>query len=129
LKDKPILCLDFDGVIHSYSSGWQGARMIPDPPVKGALRFLNDAQRFFKVAIYSSRSGQEGGLEAMQKWLKASLMERYPYSYDDIYEGILWPTEKPPAFLTIDDRAMRFEGHFPNPEWLTYFKPWNKSGV
>ena len=27
---KPILCLDFDGVLHSYTSGWRGAR-IPDP--------------------------------------------------------------------------------------------------
>ena len=29
---KPILCLDFDGVVHSYTSGWKGADVIPDPP-------------------------------------------------------------------------------------------------
>src|SRR6516165_11904546 len=25
---KPILCLDFDGVLHSYTSGWQRAEVI-----------------------------------------------------------------------------------------------------
>jgi hypothetical protein len=40
---KPILCLDFDGVIHSYSSGWKGADVIPDPPVEA----LGAIMRFY----------------------------------------------------------------------------------
>jgi len=37
---KPILCVDFDGVIHSYTSKWVDEATIPDPPVPGALRWL-----------------------------------------------------------------------------------------
>ena len=32
---KPTIILDFDGVIHSYTSGWQGADVIGDPPWRG----------------------------------------------------------------------------------------------
>src|SRR5882672_3079773 len=38
---KPILCLDFDGVLHSYSSGWKGADVIPDAPTPGMAAFLD----------------------------------------------------------------------------------------
>ena len=55
---SPILCLDFDGVLHSYTSGWKGARVIPDPPVEGAIDFLSRALDDFRVAVYSSRSHQ-----------------------------------------------------------------------
>src|SRR5271156_1345745 len=66
---KPILCLDFDGVIHSYSSGWKGADVIPDPPVAGAMQFIRDALEHFRVAIFSSRSNQPGGLDAMKDYI------------------------------------------------------------
>ena len=65
---KPILCLDFDGVCHSYTSGWQGADNIPDPPVEGLFEFLIEAHQHFSIHIYSSRSHQEGGIIAMNKW-------------------------------------------------------------
>ena len=50
---KPILCLDFDGVCHSYISGWQGAGVIPDPPVDGMWEFLETAIGVFEVDIFS----------------------------------------------------------------------------
>lgn len=65
----PTLCLDFDGVLHSYTSGWKGADVIPDPPTDGAMRFLYDAADHFKLAIFSSRSHQSGGKAAMKAWL------------------------------------------------------------
>ena len=119
---KPILCLDFDGVIHSYSSGWKGAAVIPDPPVQGAIEFIRRALEHFDVQIYSSRSGQAGGINAMQEWL-------YQHSDDmRLCEAVGWPDEKPPAMVTIDDRALTFNGDWKSydPLTLLMFKPWNK---
>lgn len=125
---KPILCLDFDGVIHSYTSGWQGAEIIPDPIVPGAVRFIYDATEHFTIAIFSSRSHQPGGLDAMRGYLLMHAM----LEIDDQKEvtrllgEIQWPTEKPAAMITIDDRALTFTGTWPSMEMLKNFKPWNK---
>ena len=133
---KPILCLDFDGVIHSYTSGWNDARQVSDPPVDGAVDFIISAMEHFEIHIFSSRSNQEGGLLAMQTWLHDQFYERFytPSGYtknvDEFmssFESIRWPTEKPPAFLTIDDRAITFTGVWPSITDLKNFKPWNKS--
>src|SRR5215467_12984729 len=40
---KKTLCMDLDGVLHSYTSGWGGHEVIADPPVPGAMEFLYDA--------------------------------------------------------------------------------------
>jgi hypothetical protein len=120
-KSLPILCLDFDGVIHSYTSGWKGADVIPDDPVPGAIIFIRDAIDHFRVAIYSSRSGQSGGIEAMQSWLT----KHWGYGNTAKLLMIEWPTEKPPAFVTIDDRALTFTGVWPAIGELKSFKPWN----
>ena len=59
----------------------------------------------------------------MKKWL---IEHGLPAAY--IREGILkFPTKKPAAFLTIDDRAICFDGTFPSTETMMSFKPWNKS--
>ncbi len=115
---KPILCLDFDGVIHSYTSGWKDIDIIPDPPVPGAFAFILSALDHFRVAVYSSRSITPRGRNAMQAWFRI-------YQFDpDLLD---WPDCKPSAFITIDDRAITFTGPpWPDPAALLNFKPWNK---
>ena len=151
---KPILCLDFDGVIHSYTSGWKGARIILDPPVPGALDFILAAQAQFTVAILSSRSHQWGGRRAMKQWMREHVARRmrrgdlprtdpfvemalqngahtYEQWHDvctdaarDFVKSIQWPIFKPPAMITIDDRALNFTGEWPSIDALGSFKPW-----
>lgn len=126
---KPILCLDFDGVIHSYTSGWKGADIIPDPPVPGSAEFIRKALKDFRVAVFSSRSNQPGGIDAMKAWCAKHLPGVGEHAKHPSFLGeIEWPTEKPAAFVTIDDRALCFNGNWDSydPEWLLGFKPWNK---
>lgn len=132
---NPIICVDFDGVIHSYSSGWQGVANIPDPPVAGAIEWLEQhlpvpdsvcamAPEHVGpvVVIYSSRSKSWRGRRAMKRWLlKYGLHPAY------LSERLLkFPLFKPAAYLTIDDRAICFDGTFPTAEAMLSFKPWYK---
>ncbi len=123
---KPILCLDFDGVIHSYSSGWKGADVVPDPPVSGGMAFIVEAVDHFSVQIFSGRSNQDGGIPAMKEWLFKCLHAEVPEAANSTFASIGWPLEKPPALVTLDDRALTFHGTWPSIESLKRFQPWNK---
>ena len=125
------ICVDFDGVIHHYRNGWAGcASIIDDTPTPGAFAWLDQLlDDGFDVCIYSSRSKFPGsvsspdnkvtpsGVEAMVSWFVA-------HGYSP--EKLRFPTEKPAAMMTVDDRAFCFQGTFPAVEWLNNFKPWNK---
>lgn len=131
----PILSIDFDGVLHSYISGWQGARNIPDPPVDGAIHWLRSllsdpecvcamAPRHldFDVRIFSSRARYIGGRRAMKKWLFKHF--KAIGEPGQCVELLKFPLFKPPSFLHIDDRSWTFAGVFPTIDFMKGFKPW-----
>lgn len=119
---KMTIVVDWDGVIHSYISGWQGADVIPDPPVPGAIEWLRGLiqDEGFGVVISSARSSQPGGISAMVRYL----FDR-GFSQGEVSK-IEFPTEKPSGWLNIDDRAICFRGTFPSPLEIVNFRPWNE---
>jgi hypothetical protein len=129
-KPKKKLFVDFDGVIHSYGSGWKGPANIPDPPVvdpetgRTSIEWLTSLLQsgHFVVHIYSRRAADpsEGGIQAMANWLlEHGLAKRY-------LDRIEWETHKPEFFLMIDDRCHQFGGEFPEPWDLDRFEPWHR---
>lgn len=123
---RPTICVDFDGVIHSYTTQWSGPAEISDGPVPGAIAWLEEllASDSGPVpVIYSSRSKDSLGVRAMQSWFALHGLSQ------DAMDKLEFPTQKPAAYLTIDDRAICFDGSFPSADEMLAFKPWNKSDV
>lgn len=116
-KHKPTVVFDFDGVIHSYISKWQGVSIIPDEPVPGIKEAIDDIRASgYNVAVVSTRSAYEQGTAAIKAWL-----EKYDIEVDAIC------SEKPPAIVYIDDRAICFDGNTDTLlEQIKNFKPWNR---
>ena len=121
-----------------YTSGWKGAAVIPDPPVPGLFDFIDSVTPHFDVQIFSSRSHQEGGIEAMREWFQAGRFAHInagKFSHEnDNEEARRWvdatlkfPKEKPPAFLGIDDRVLNFRGSWPDVEELRSYKTWTQN--
>jgi hypothetical protein len=117
---RKTLVVDFDGVLHSYTSGWKGATVVSDPPVSGAVAFLRSAVARFDVAVLSSRSREAGGIDAMKSWLLEHGLEA------DVLRRLRFPRTKPPAHVYLDDRGWRFEGIFPSLDAIDAFEPWHK---
>ena len=139
MSRKPIICVDFDGVIHSYTSGWKGAHRVDDPIMPGVVAvLLSYLDAGFDVAIYSSRSKNIFGRWAMQRYLARSIADHWREGHTPpslveaecwgdaagIWMKFKWPWFKPAALMTIDDRAFCFAGIFPTVEEIRAFKPW-----
>ena len=98
----------------------------------GFFEWVERVRNDFKLVIYSSRSKDNDGVTAMGLWLHEQRNawlgnggQRHP---TDPLE-IEFAHEKPAAWLTIDDRAIRFSGDWAAAELsrdaLRDFKPWN----
>ena len=94
MTEKPIVCVDFDGVLNDYE-GWRGPNYMYSPR-PDAREFLLALQENYTVAIFSTRD----------PWRLREWLEYYHMSYDKIV------TKKVPAVAYIDDRALRFDGNY-----------------
>ncbi|MFI1535514.1 hypothetical protein [Streptomyces anandii] len=104
------LAVDFDGVIHAYSRGWQDGT-IYDPPMPGALDGLRALMDQDAVFIFTSRNPEQ-----VADWL----FERSEFNITWEPPGevicefwndrnrILVTNRKLPATAYLDDRAVRF---------------------
>lgn len=120
-KKRWTVAVDVDGVIHSYASGWQGAEVIPDPPVAGAIEWLERIGEEYDIAICSTRAETEEGRQAISEYLR-----RHGLS-EEAMDVITIEAGKPPALLYVDDRAWRFTGdNFPTVEQIRNAVPWWK---
>lgn len=114
---KATVVFDFDGVIHSYTSGWYGPSVILDPPVPGIKEAIAEIRAAgYEVVVVSTRCAVIDGLYAIKDYL-----DKYGIEVDNIQ------MEKPPATVYIDDRAICFDGNTTTLlSKIQNFKPWNK---
>ena len=76
------IAVDFDGVIHQYSRGWQDGT-IYDPPLPGALEALATLMETYAVFIHTTRDPgavagwlAERGFDNLDKFLDKTLFQR-----------------------------------------------------
>ncbi len=110
---RSTVCLDFDGVIHSYKSGWRGVTTIPDEPVHGAARAIATLRERYRVVVHSARCNTVEGRTAISNWLA-----RHGIEVDEVCE------HKPPAIVYLDDRGVRFTG-----DWEAAIAAINSPGI
>ena len=110
---------DFDGVIHSYISGWRGVAEIPDAPNEDAVKAIDDLRDLgYEVVIVSTRCQNPRGLAAIVEWLK-----KYEIEVD------LVTSHKPPAICYIDDRAICYTPGVNLVEEVKNFKTWHQRHI
>lgn len=106
------IAVDFDGVVHAYSKGWQDGA-IYDPPLPGALDALTTLMKTHAVFIHTTRDAG-----AVAGWLADhgfdTLLDidgpTHPKRKFWNEQGVLLVTDrKLPAVAYIDDRGIRFQ--------------------
>lgn len=106
------IAVDFDGVVHTYSKGWQDGT-IYDPPMPGALDSLRILMDTYAVFIHTTRDATtvagwlaERGFDTLVDVEGPNHPKREFWNE----QGTLLVTDrKLPAIAYIDDRGIRFD--------------------
>ena len=116
---KRTVIFDFDGVIHSYTSGWKGIDVIPDEPVSGIREVIDELrnEHGYEVVVVSTRCAETCGIAAIHEWLN-----KHGIAVDRVQ------AEKPPALVVVDDRCICFDGATRGlVEKIMNFKPYREA--
>lgn len=96
MSRQTVSC-DFDGVLHTYASGWTGYEPL-DGVEPGSLEMVNELIELgYRVVVVSSRAHITEGKEAIEVWLARN---GFP-ALEVTHEKVL-------AVAYIDDRAVPY---------------------
>jgi len=112
LDYKKTIAIDFDGVIHKYSRGWQNGT-IYDNAVQGTHEALMNLMKDYAVYIFTTRDVKE-----VVDWMNTIFWGKGEMGFRTvpIPENVkFWQgtelgvsNRKLPAIAYVDDRAIRF---------------------
>jgi Lar family restriction alleviation protein len=121
MKRTKTICLDFDGVIHSYKTRWINEKVIPDPPTEGVKEFIAKLREVRRVVVKSVRCEiSDAGMDAVKAYL-----DKYGIEVDGVVK-----TCPRTASLLVDDKVLTFRGIWTDElfDQIINFVPWTKEG-
>lgn len=112
LKNAKRIMIDFDGVIHKYTKGFQDGSVYDDV-VEGSSEKIKKLKELgFEIVIFTTRVSPENSSDSEnQKKLVEDYLNKNNIPFDHI------TSEKLGALAYIDDNAIEFKGN-----WFSMFE-------
>jgi len=116
LDARKTIAIDFDGVLHKYSKGWQDGS-IYDDEMTSLCDLFNLLLEKYNVFIFSTRSPRQIKNWIEDKMLRTAFLAEHPDLKIIPFYKKFWKSfrtvgitkRKLPAHIYIDDRAYKFE--------------------